>query len=80
MYNIRVDSMMFAIAFATSICCDEDLTALNYQQRDIKTRLFHCIDSGEMTTFPTRSIIRRPKPAKKERILVCAPILMMGQR
>ena len=62
------DCGLFSIAFATSICCGEDPTTLNYRQRDMRTHLFHCIDSGEMTAFPTRSIIRRPKPAKKERL------------
>ena len=62
------DCGLFSIAFATSICCGEDPTALSYQQRDMRTHLFRCIDSGEMTTFPTRSKIRRPKPGKKEKI------------
>ena len=59
------DRGLFSIAFATSICCG---TALNYQQRDMKT---HCINSGEMTTFPTRGIVRRPKPAKKTFFVCC---------
>ena len=59
------DCGLFAVAFAVSICCFQDPATISFHQKDMRKHLLACLESGEITGFPTRSTGRRPKPAKE---------------
>ena len=64
------DCGLFAIAFATALCFGEDPTTLGFTQTTMRHHLFSCIQAGKMTQFTTRSTLRRPKPALKEKLAI----------
>ena len=64
------DCGLFAVAFATSICCGVDPTTVAFEQRFMREHFLDCLQTKTMTMFPVRNNLRRPKQPKKENVSV----------
>ena len=52
------DCGLFAITFAHTLCCGEDLHMIGYAQTCMRQHLAKCFRRGEVTSFPTGKIGR----------------------
>ena len=43
-----------AIAFATSLCCGEDVSGIEYDNQKMRGHLLSCLEMGKITTFPSK--------------------------
>ena len=47
------DCGIHAIAFATSLCCGEDVLSIKYNNKEMRKHLLNCLEMGKITTFPS---------------------------
>ena len=47
-----VDCSLFAVAFATSLCIDEDTTEVMYDQQSMRQYRRDCLVAGELVSIP----------------------------
>ena len=63
------DCGVYAMAYATSLCCGEDVSGIEYDNQKMRGHLLSCLEIGKITTFPSK---QRDKgnPLREERIPV----------
>lgn len=65
------DCGVFALAFATALCFDQNPTCLRFDQMQMRHHLISCIDRGHMELFPkARGSRQSHKPSKMQLIQV----------
>ena len=66
------DCGLFAIAFATSLCCGQDPANLRYNQVHLRPHLLKCLSMHAMSTFPhtTKRVTKKLIAARTEKIRV----------
>ena len=47
------DCGLYAIAYATGLCCGEDVCSRKYNMMVMRQHLLKCLESGRMTAFPS---------------------------
>ena len=53
------DCGLFALAFATSLCYQENPVEINYTQHKLRSHLLDCFTRGRMSPFPRSSRMRK---------------------
>ena len=65
------DCGLFALAFTTSLCHQENPVEINYTQHKLRSHLLDCFTRGRMSPFPRSSRMRKiVKPRGREKVQV----------